>query len=100
MNVATACLFMATASAQPANMVEPNAGTWKTWVLNSGSEMRLQAPPSEAVTRDEVRWLKDFMRQNNAVTAQQIRYWNAGAPSYRWIELLSERLRDGRMAVS
>lgn len=100
MSLAAVCLFVSTASAQPSKMVEPNAGTWKTWALNSGSEMRLQAPPSEAITRDEVRWLKDFMKQDNPVIAQQTRYWNAGAPSYRWIELFSERLRDGRVGVS
>ena len=34
-------LAASTASAQ----VEPEAGQWKTWVLTSGSQMRLAPPP-------------------------------------------------------
>ena len=26
--------------------VEPNAGSWKTWLLSSGSELRIAPPPS------------------------------------------------------
>ena len=25
--------------------VEPNAGNWQTWILSSGNQMRLPAPP-------------------------------------------------------
>ena len=31
--------------------VEPKAGTWKTWVLTSGSELRPPAPPANADTQ-------------------------------------------------
>ena len=34
---------------QPAQ-VEPEAGTWQTWVLESGSQLRLPVPPDEQDT--------------------------------------------------
>jgi hypothetical protein len=33
-----------------ATQVEPNAGQWKTWVIASGTVMRLPAPPPSDVT--------------------------------------------------
>ncbi len=27
--------------------IEPNAGTWRTWLLKSGNELRLPPPPDE-----------------------------------------------------
>jgi hypothetical protein len=32
--------------------VEPKAGQWKTWVISSGSAMRLPAPPASDVEFD------------------------------------------------
>ena len=29
------------------NQIEPRAGTWKTWVLSSGSELRVPTPPNK-----------------------------------------------------
>jgi hypothetical protein len=79
------CLFTAIPlMAQTAGMVEPRAGTWKTWVLSSGSELRLAAPPATAT--EEVRWLKEFMAQTHPLIPGQIWYWDTGAPPYRWIE--------------
>jgi hypothetical protein len=33
--------------------VEPNAGTWKTWVISSGRDFRVPPPPGSAVTQAE-----------------------------------------------
>jgi membrane-associated phospholipid phosphatase len=40
------------------------------------------------------------MAQTSPVIPEQIRYWDTGAPPYRWIEMISARLRDGRLPVS
>jgi len=40
------------------DMVEPRAGTWKPWVLTSGSALRLPAPPDKTATRAELAELK------------------------------------------
>jgi membrane-associated phospholipid phosphatase len=86
--------------AQTPGMVEPGAGSWKTWVLSSGKELRLGPPPGAAHTQTEIAWLKEFMAKADSVAVEQARYWDAGAPPYRWIEMVSDRLRQGRLAVS
>lgn len=68
------------------SQIEPNAGTWKTWVLASGSEMRLPAPPDQTATAAEMQTLKDMATQRDAAALDQIIFWDAGAPSYRWVE--------------
>ena len=56
----TAPLMTAHAAAlhDPQAQVEPNVGQWETWVLKSGSELRLPAPPNRAATRQEIAELK------------------------------------------
>ena len=44
-------------SREVCGQVEPKAGTWKTWVLASGSDLRLPPPPGRAATqRCASRW--------------------------------------------
>src|SRR5512132_350917 len=88
------------ATEQTVDRIEPDAGKWTTWVLRSGGELRLPAPGALADTLAEIAWLKEYMAQTNAMALEQVRYWDAGSPPYRWIELLSDRLREGRLAVS
>ncbi len=68
--------------------VEPRAGSWKTWVLSSGQELRLPAPPES--TADELAWLKGYMAdtKGSAEATKQMRYWNGGPPTYRWMEIM------------
>lgn len=75
-----------TVSAQ-ATMVEPKAGTWKTWVLTSGSQLRRAAPPDQAATQAELKEVQAMVAQRDAAALDQIAYWNTGAPTYRWDEL-------------
>jgi membrane-associated phospholipid phosphatase len=77
--------------AQPDHRVEPNAGSWKPWVIASGKDYRVPAPPGAADTRHELKALADLIEHNTAATAKQIAFWDAGAPSYRWMDLLTQR---------
>ena len=72
--------------------VEPSAGTWQTWVIASGSQMRLPAPPSDAATSGEIQWLKGQIAGVGDVARAQIAYWNAGSPAYRWIQIASQEM--------
>jgi membrane-associated phospholipid phosphatase len=67
--------------------IEPEAGTWKTWVLASGSQFRLPPPPDSAATRGEIDELQALASQRDAAARDRIIFWNAGAPSYRWVEV-------------
>src|ERR1044071_3922499 len=82
-------------SAQTSRQIEPNAGSWKTWVIPSGKDYRVPAPPGPAETNAELKTLAELISSNNAQTNQQITLWDAGAPAYRWIDLISERQLAG-----
>jgi membrane-associated phospholipid phosphatase len=87
------------ASAQ--GQIEPGAGTWKTWILQSGNELRLP-PPNPGATQSEIAWLKDFvaLREGNPDAEYQMAYWDTGSPAMRWIEIVKERIVDGRVPVT
>ncbi len=74
------------------SQIEPDAGTWRTWVISSGRDYRVPPPPSASETQRELRSLADIISHNDAQTAQQIAFWDAGSPAYRWIDLISARL--------
>src|SRR5258708_13419230 len=64
--------------------VEPTAGTWKTWILTSGSQMRLPAPPDVAGTQAEIDQLHQMELQRDAAQLDRLSFWNAGPPAFRW----------------
>lgn len=67
--------------------VEPNAGNWKTWFTPSGKAYRLQAPASY---KNEIAEVISRQQNLSEVAKQQIVFWNAGAPGFRWHELLGK----------
>jgi membrane-associated phospholipid phosphatase len=67
--------------------VEPGAGNWKTWFITSGKDYRLPAPSSYT---NEIAEVIDKQKNLDAKTKQQIVFWNAGAPGYRWQEMMSK----------
>ena len=69
------------------DQIEPLAGQWKTWVLTSGDELRPAAPPDQAATTTEIEALKALVAQRDAAALEQITYWDAGSPSYRWNQI-------------
>ena len=75
--------------------IEPGAGQWQTWVISSGRDYRVERPPSHAETRAELQVLRDLTHHNDDASRQKIKYWDAGAPAYRWIDLISARLLAG-----
>lgn len=74
-----------------ATLIEPGAGAWKTWVISSGRDFRVPPPPDAAGSQAEIAWLKDYISQNAAQGATQIKHWDAGAPGYRWLDLMISR---------
>lgn len=76
--------------------VEPLAGRWHTWLLSSGDQFRLPAPPDKTSTQAEIKTLKALVAERNGKALGQIAFWNTGAPAYRWNELLiNEALKRG-----
>ena len=50
---------ISSAAAQPE--VEPAAGTWRPWVLASGSAARVASPPDARETAGELTWLNTLI---------------------------------------
>jgi membrane-associated phospholipid phosphatase len=67
--------------------VEPAAGNWKTWFISSGKAYRLPPPPS---SKEEIAQVLSRQEGLDSAGWQQILYWNAGAPGYRWHDMMSK----------
>jgi hypothetical protein len=76
------------------NQIEPNAGKWKTWVLTSATQIPVPAPPNSEQTKKEIEQLKRLAAERNAAVEEQVRYWNTGAPSYRWNQILRDEINN------
>jgi hypothetical protein len=65
--------------------LEPGAGNWKTWFISSGRDHRLPPPPAY---KNEIRQVLQAQQDLDSAGWQQILYWNAGAPGYRWANMM------------
>jgi membrane-associated phospholipid phosphatase len=79
--------------------VEPAAGTWKTWVVPSVSQIRLPAPPNAAASAAEIQTIKSLMAEMTPDTTAQVAYWDAGPPGYRWMQLASQQMLAQNVAA-
>lgn len=90
-NLLTGAVILACAIPVLAQSIEPKAGTWKTWIISSGKDYRVPPPPDAASTAGELRWLREAIAEPSPDIAGSVTFWSAGAPSYRWIELINNR---------
>lgn len=67
--------------------VEPGAGTWRPWFLSSAKVHRLP-PPSSG--KAEIADVLLAQKSIDARALQEIQYWGAGAPGYRWHEMINK----------
>jgi membrane-associated phospholipid phosphatase len=70
--------------------VEPGAGKWNTWVIPSGSALRLPAPPDSTITATELQWVKECVSQRDQATLAAIHFWDGGSPGYKWMQLAEQ----------
>ncbi|MBV9600674.1 MAG: vanadium-dependent haloperoxidase [Chloroflexi bacterium] len=73
-------------AASHSELIEPDAGAWPTWLLSSGSELRLSAPPGASDTRAELTQVRAVAAERDTAMTDRITYWDAGAPPYRWTQ--------------
>jgi membrane-associated phospholipid phosphatase len=92
----TLALLVLPAAATASDQIEPGAGRWRTWVISSGADFRAPAPPNPAQTQAELRDMADLIQLNGAAERSQIAYWDAGAPAYRWMDLINARATGGQ----
>lgn len=82
------CRFCSRTSTQ----IEPKAGRWKTWILNSGSQFRLPPPPDGLSQDVEIKNLLTRANRRDQATLNTISFWDAGPPGYRWNEIAANLL--------
>src|SRR3989304_5477132 len=77
---------------------EPYAGNWKTWVLRSGSEMRLPepTPPNSAQGGRELAALKQAQPERPQAQIDAARFWDAGPATRRWTEMQLDMIKTHR----
>ncbi len=68
---------------------EPTAGTWHTWVVSSGSEIQVPAPPAKGSERAEadLQEVKEAAKARTAATRATVEKWSGPLPSKPWTEL-------------
>ena len=80
------------AAAQSKNGIEPDAGTWHTWLVDNVTDYRSPAPPNRAASEQEAKDLEAIAANRNADAFAEIEFWNAGSPAYRWIQFAQQEV--------
>ena len=83
-----------------ARPVQPLGGTWRTWILRSGDEVRSPPPPgyTSAEFREEARKVLEVRANLTDEQKRIAEFWAGGEgtelPPGRWIKVTLEYLRD------
>ena len=75
---------------------QPAAGDWRTWVIASGNDHGVPMPKDARTLRDELEQVRQMSANAGPDVADRIRFWDAGPPSYRWMELVAKRQSSGQ----
>jgi membrane-associated phospholipid phosphatase len=78
------------ASAQahaPTFTIEPGAGSWRTWILARGDQVRPEPPPGAEETAAELEAVKSRMSGLTSEDRDRITFWDSGSPGFRWNEI-------------
>ncbi len=62
------------------------AANWQTKLVDE--KIFVAAPPSAAQTKTELQIVKQNLKTIDHKKLEAIKYWNAGAPSYRWNQII------------
>jgi membrane-associated phospholipid phosphatase len=89
------------ATAQPPAMRSASgyeAANWKTWLLDDPRKITITAPPGTTQARKDLQAIKQRMSRLDEQKIATIKYWDAGAPAYRWNQVI-DGLLDQDYAV-
>ncbi len=74
---------------------EPRAGTWKTWVLSSPSQIAVPAPPEGSAADAERKELKDLAGRRTPEVEEAVAHWGQEPATKPWTDLNVEIVTDG-----
>ncbi|MCB9459681.1 MAG: phosphatase PAP2 family protein [Anaerolineaceae bacterium] len=77
-------------------MLEPDAGAWPTFMIDSVEAYRLEAPGDDAAEIEDVKAL--LVEVDDDMRAQ-VQYWTVGATGYRWNEFIKDQMFFGGVGV-
>lgn len=72
--------------------IEPDAGSWTPWLLESVDDVFPVRPPNARATRAEIEELKTLAAARDEAALAQIAWWNAGPPPYRWNQIAMDSI--------
>ena len=64
------------------------AASWKIWLLDNPQQITIGAPPTAAQSKAELQSIKQRIAKIDEKKMTVIKYWDAGAPSYRWNQII------------
>ncbi len=85
--VAATAMAQGHASRPPANY---EAANWKIWLLDNPQQIAVSAPPNRAQSKTELQSVKQRISKVDEEKLTEIKYWDAGAPAYRWNQILPQ----------
>ncbi len=76
---------------------EATAGSWKTWVLTSGSEIAVPLPPAKDSdkAKADLRAVKDAAGKRTGATQETVDKWSGPLPTKPWTETAFEFVSKG-----
>lgn len=77
---------------------DPYAGNWKTWVLRSGTDIRIPepSPPNSPKGLRELAQLKQAQLERTQAQIDVARFWDAGPATRRWTEIQLDMIKTYR----
>lgn len=66
------------------------AANWKIMLLDHPELIKTTAPPGKDQSRTELQKVKQQVAKVDAQKLQEIKYWDAGAPTYRWNQIATK----------
>lgn len=70
--------------------VNYEAANWKTWLLDNPQQISVSPPPSRAEIKNEQVAVRQRVSRVDEKKLAEIKYWDAGAPAYRWNQILPQ----------
>jgi len=64
------------------------AANWKTRIIDHPEQYAIAAPPTAVQSKAELQSVKQAISKLDEKKLAAIKYWNAGAPAYRWNQVM------------
>jgi len=77
------------------NGMSSNAAAWDTWIADADAIAAMVEAPSAATTEIEIQELVLLQSSRDAERLSTVNYWNAAAPTYRWVEEITRAYEKG-----